>query len=580
MFAILWGLKRGLILIPYSYIDAVEFKDSIVVWGRDKSGSLIVDKLPLQDYLYAYIKDNTGNATVKDMWGVPMRKVSFEDKWAFRDWCKTRTNLCESDVPPVYKMLLDTFSTAPADAPYNTLLYDIEVDFDLEEGKGYPTPKNPYGEINLFQAFDTKHNKYVMFMNEALQNVVSLQDKDYPVEVHYSRCEAELLEDVAHYIQHVDIMCGWYTNGFDLPYIMERAIMLFGENTAKSMFCRDGFMAKRRDFVNDFGDDVWEWTLVGRQHMDMMELYKKFIPGEKTSFSLDAVCEADLGETKESYDGDLGSLYRENPQKFCEYGLQDARLLKKLDDKHQIVRLAVALARMNCVKFGDVTGSVKPIETGFIKFCHEKGIVLPDKQDTVREDFPGAIVYDTIAGRHGWAMTVDLTALYPSAMIMLGLSSETLIGQLEGGYEDYIAVMTKQDTVVSFVLEETGESFDITASELEQEIRENGYTISANGSVFNGCFGLLSEYVQDRFLLRKHYQRLKKDALAAGDVELSETHDLYQKVIKIVCNSLYGCISNAHFRLFDIRLAKSITLTGQVISKIQMAYANDLINRL
>lgn len=567
----------------YSYVDAVEFKDSIVVWGRDKSGNLITDKLPLEDYLYAYIKDNTGNATMKDMWGVPVRKVSFDDKWAFRDWCKTRTNLCESDVPPVYKMLLDTFSAAPADAPYNTLLYDIEVDFDLEEGRGYPTPKNPYGEINLFQAFDTKHNKYVMFMNEALQNVVSLQDKDYPVEIHYSRCEAELLEDVAHFIQHVDIMCGWYTNGFDLPYIMERAIMLFGEKTAKSMFCRDGFMAKRRDFVNDYGEDVWEWTLVGRQHMDMMELYKKFIPGEKTSFSLDAVCEADLGETKESYDGDLGSLYRENPQKFCEYGLQDARLLKKLDDKHQIVRLAVALARMNCVKFGDVTGSVKPIEMGIMKYCHEVGIVLPDKSHNEKEKFPGAIVYDTIAGRHGWVFTVDLSFLYPATMILLGLSPETMVYHCTGGENDYVKVMTGSSDVISVDVIECGsvvDVVDIPACDFYKIIVESGYVIAGNGVVFNGEDGILASFVKSGIELRNHYKRECKNARERGEIALSEIYDLYQKVVKIVNNSVYGATGEASFRLYDLRLSHACTSSARLISKFQAWKANDLLNKL
>lgn len=567
-------------MLDYSYIDAVEFKDTLVVWGRDKDGNLVTKKFPLSDYLYAYIKDNTGTGTMKDLWGTPVKKIMFEDKWSFRDWCKTRTGLSESDVPPVYKMLLDTFSNAPAEAPYNTFFYDIEVNFDLEEGRGYPTPKNPYGEINLFQAFDTKHNKYVMFMNEALQNVVSLQDKDYPVEIHYSRCEAELLEDVAHFIQHVDIMCGWYTNGFDLPYIMERAIMLFGENTAKSMFCRDGFMAKRRDFVNDFGDDVWEWTLVGRQHLDMMELYKKFIPGEKTSFSLDAVCEADLGETKESYDGDLGSLYRENPQKFCEYGLQDARLLKKLDDKHQIVRLAVALARMNCVKFGDVTGSVKPIETGIMKYCHEMGVVLPDKTHVDKEKFPGAIVYDTIAGRHGWVFTIDLSGLYPSTMMMLGLSPETMIMQCEGEYEDYISVMTKSDKVVRVDLIQEGEVIEIPAYELERVIREEGYCISANGTVFSGEMGYLSKYVEYVVKLRKEYQAKMKEALKSGDSEKSQLFDLYQKVVKILANSVYGCTGESSFRLYDIRLSKSITASSRVISKFQAFKANDYTNKL
>lgn len=564
----------------YSYIDAVEFKDSIVVWGRDKEGELITEKLPLEDYLYAYIKDNTGTATMKDMWGVPVRKVSFEDKWAFRDWCKTRNNLCESDVPPVYKMLLDTFSTAPADAPYNTLLYDIEVDFDLEDGNGYPTPRNPYGEINLFQAFDSARNVYVIFMFDHLQDVVSLSDKTYPVEIHYVTGERDLLESVADYIQHIDIMCGWYTNGFDLPYIMERAIMLFGEKTAKSMFCRDGFMAKRRDFSNDYGEDVWEWTLVGRQHMDMMELYKKFIPGEKTSFSLNAVCEEDLGETKDEYEGDLGSLYRENPQKFCEYGLKDAYLLKQLDDKHQIIRLAVALARMNCVKFGDVTGSVKPIETGIMKYCHEVGIVLPDKSHNEKEKFPGAIVYDTIAGRHWWMMTVDLAGLYPSTMKMLGLSPETMLMQCEGEYEDYVAIMAKSDKIVRVDLVQEGDVIEIPARELEAIIREEGYCISANGTVFSGEMGYLSKYVAYVVDLRAEYKAKMKEALAKNDKKAYELYDLYQKVVKILANSVYGATGEASFRLYDIRLSKSITMTARIISKYQAYKANNYMNQL
>lgn len=565
--------------MDFSYIDAVEYKDSLVVWGRDKKGKLREEIFPLSDFLYAYIRDNTGTATVKDIKGFPMKKVSFDDKWEFRDWCKTRFDLCESDVPPVYKLLLDEFSSVP-EASFNTLLYDIEVDFDLDDGKGFPTPKDPFGEINSFQAFDTHRNLYVMFMWDEFEGVVNITDKDYPVEVHYVRNERELLQAVADYIEHVDILCGWYTNGFDLPYIMERAILLFGEKVAKGMFCRGDFPAKKRTFTNDYGEEVWEWSLVGRQHLDMMQLYKKFIPGEKTSFSLDAVCQDDLNETKLEYEDDLGSLFRENPQKFFDYAKQDARLLLLLDKKHQIIRLAMTLAHDNCVFASDLTGSVKPIETGFIKFCHAKNIVLPDKKDSTKEKFPGAIVYQTLSGRWGWVMTVDLTALYPSAMIMLGLSTETLVGQLEGEYADYVSVMRRENRMVSFTLEDTGETIEVPAYELEEEIRNNGFTISANGTVFDGRLGLLSEYVLDRFNTRKHYQRLKKQYEEEGKTSDADTADLYQKVIKIVCNSLYGCISNAHFRLFDLRLAKSITLTGQVVSKWQAYKANDYVEQL
>lgn len=565
--------------MDFSYIDAIEYKNNIVVWGRDTDGNLREEAFPLSDFLYAYLPDNTGTAVMKDIFGTPMKRVDFSDKWDFRDWCKTRFNLCESDVPPVYKMLLDKFPSVP-EAQFNTLLYDIEVDFDLDDGNGYPTPSNPFGEINSFQAFDTKHKKYVMFIPSSFDGTVDVSDADYPVEIHYTDSERDLLLSVANYIGHIDILCGWYTDGFDLPYIMERAIILFGEKTAKEMFCRDGFPAKKRNFTNEYGEEVWEWSLVGRQHLDMMKLYKKFIPGEKTSFSLDAVCMDDLGESKLDYDDDLGSLYRENPQKFYEYAKQDARLLMLLDNKHQIIRLAMSLAHANCVFASDVNGSVKPIETGFIKFCHERNIVLPDKKDSTKEKFPGAIVYQTISGLWGWVMTVDLTALYPSAMIMLGTSTETLVGQLTGGYADYVSVMRREDRIVKFILESDNETIELPAHELESEIRDNGFTISANGTVFDGRLGLLAEYVQDRFNTRKYYQRLKAEHASAGRMSEADTADLYQKVIKIVCNSLYGCISNAHFRLYDIRLAKSITLTGQVISKWQAYKANGYVEQL
>lgn len=566
--------------MDYSYIDAVEAGEVINVWMRDNSGMMIEEQYPLSDYLYAYVKDNTGKPDMLDIYGNPMKKVCFADKWDFRKWKEGVDGLCESDIAPVYKMLPDRFKDAPRDAPVNVMFYDIEVDFDLDDGDGYPTPKNPFGEINSFQAFDTYLNRYVFILNEKFENKVVLKDDTHPIDIYYVRNERELIKTISMVIDHVDIMTAWFGAGFDLPYIMERAIYHFGEKEAKTMFCRDGFSAKRREFVNDFGEEVWEWTLVGRHHLDMMVLYKKFIPGEKQSFSLDSVCEADLGETKDAYDGDLGSLYRENPQAFFNYALQDARLLKKLDDKHQIIKLAITMARMNCVKFGDVTGSVKPIESGILIFAHERGVVLPDKKDNEKEKFPGAIVYDTIAGRHEWVFTIDLNSLYPSVMRMLGLSPETLIMQLLGEYEDYIKVMTKQKVPVTVYLEREQEEIEIMADELESVIRENGYCIAGSGAIFDGRMGLLAEYVQDLVFSRKKYQKMMKEAASNGDEKLSETYDLYQKVMKLFANSVFGSCGEKSFRLYDLRLSKAITLTARVVSKWQAWKSNDAVNKL
>lgn len=569
--------------MDYSYIDAVETRDHLIVWCRGEDGELFKEKYPLSDYLYAYAPDNTGSPDMLDMWGEPVRKVSFSDKRKFRDWVKTRDNLCESDVRPVYKMLLDKFSEAPKNSPYNTMYYDIEVEVDLESGRGYPTPNNPYGEVNLFQAFDASKKKYVIIMNQSLRGQVSLSDPEFPVEIVYVKDERDMLHAISEVIEDIDVLAGWYTKGFDLPYLMVRAQIVLGEDVASKLFCRDGFSATSREFIDEYGEERVEYTLVGRQHLDMQELYKKFIPGEKTSFSLNAVCSDDIGEEKMEYDGDLGELYRENPQLFCEYGLRDVHLLRKLDAKHQIILLASTSARNNCVFFGDVTGSVRPIEMGLMKFCHAHGVVLPDKKDNEKEKFPGAIVYDTVAGRHRKVFTIDLSGLYPSTMIMLGLSPETFIMQLEGGESDYRKVMTRSDAIVKLQILNRGsveEVVECHAHEVESLIRENGYTISGSGSIFNGELGWLAKFVQTGISLRKEYQKKSKDAFAAGDTYTGELYDLYQKVVKIGNNSVYGATGEASFRLFDLRMSMSITLTARLISKHQAIYANALVNQL
>src|SRR5690606_33977177 len=126
-----------------------------------------------------------------------------------------------------------------------------------------------------------------------------------------------------------------------------------------------------------------------------------------------------------------------------------------------------------------------------------------------KKKFPGAIVYDTLPGRNNWLFTIDLTALYPSTMIMLGLSIETMLFQCINGQKDYIDVMTrKKDTVISLRDVSSDEEFNVMAEDLYDVIREECYVISANGTIFNGNLGLLSEFVKEIFLNRKENRNL------------------------------------------------------------------------
>jgi len=567
-----------------SYIDVQTVSDKICVWERGEDGKLDIKIHPLKEFNYLFMLDNTGATTrYKTIFDEPVRQIVFDTRKDLLEFKSSHPDIVyESDVPIKNKVLIDEYSDCKPDTPVNILYFDIEVDFDLDEGKGFPTPKNPYGEINAISTFHNQENVYTMFIPSHLEGKIDLKDHydHYPVQIVWCDTESQMLRLFADFLNEwdIDILTAWFGDGFDIVYIMARSEILFGEKKALKLLCRDGFEATRRDFINEYGEETWEWKLAGRHHVDLMKLYKKFQPGEKRSFKLDSVCEEELNEKKIEYSSDLGTLYKRDPQHFFEYSLHDARLLMMLDRKKKIVDLAMLMARDMCCLPPDVTGSVKIIETAFIKYCRKVGgYVLPDKRENDREDFPGAIVYDTKEGRHGWMFTIDLGSLYPSSIMMLGLSKETMLYQCLNEYDDYIKIMSRSNDEITIEDIKTGDIISEKASEIESLLREHGWTISGNGTIFNGRMGLLASFVQEGFNQRKQFKKMKSEA---NDENSKLRYDLYQNVMKLRNNSVYGILSQPSFRMYDVRLAASTTLTGQIISKWQAYYGNKILKDL
>jgi len=565
-----------------SYIDVQAYGDEILCWERRKDGELSLIRSSRHDYIYLFMKDNTDgkkDARYTSIYGDPLRKVFFDTPHKLTEFAASHAaGVFESDVASVYKYLSDNYLNADTDAPYNICYFDIEIDFDLSQGLGYPTMTDPFGEINSISVFDVLYQTYVMFIPNDHQKKVVLSDDTYPVKIVWCRSERRMLKEFSDYLDHVDIITGWNSIAFDVNYIMERALILFGEQKAKRLLCRNGVPAVRREFINKYGEEVWKWQLSGRVHLDMMELYKKFHPGGRTSFKLDAVCEDVIGEGKLEYDDNLGELYRTDPQTFYEYSLHDSRLLLKLDNAEKTIQLAMLMARDMCALPKDVTGSVNIINMAFLKFCRLKNnIVLPDIQDVPKEEFEGALVYDTLPGRHSWMMTLDLAALYPSAIILIGMSKENLLYQAKDGYDDYIRIMTKSKEVINVYDEATGDWVELPACDLEHLIRDNGWCISGNATVFDGSYGLLAQFAQEGFDQRVHYKQLAKEA---SDPELASRYNIYQKVFKIRNNSIYGILSQPAFRMADVRISASTTATGRLISLWQAHKANAYVNQL
>jgi DNA polymerase elongation subunit (family B) len=511
------------------------------------------------------------------MFGTKTIRKDFTTKKDYQNFLtmnKMRT--WESDISPLYKFLSDTFYGSES-TTLNVGYFDIEVDFDLADGQGYPLASNPFGEINSISLFDLSRKTYVLIALTD-KNIV-LSDDEFEVELYKCVTERQLLDTFFKVIEDIDILSAWHGDIFDIPYIMQRCKLLYGSEWLTKL-CRNGYKAKEVDTFDKFGNPAITYELIGRVHLDLLELYRKFSFGEKPSFKLDNICAAEGVGRKIDYTGDLGELYRNDPQKFFEYSLRDSKLLYNLDKKVTYIDLAINMGRKASIRYTDVTGSIKYLEHAIRNYTHfdrDVVVVLPDKANNEREPFPGAFVVETKMGIYGWSTSIDLGSLYPSTIMAINISPETHILQCENNHNDFIKVVHQSIDDINITHVESGEEFTLKGFELYEMLRENGYTISAYGSIFSNEVGIIPEILTLWLSQRKEFKDKGMELSISGDSKMSEYYMMLSNLAKLSNNSLYGAISNPYSRFYTIYCAASTTLTGQMIERHQIYMADKIV---
>tara|TARA_R110001632_G_scaffold81735_4_gene181800 strand:+ start:77 stop:2065 length:1989 start_codon:yes stop_codon:yes gene_type:complete len=357
-----------------------------------------------------------------------------------------------------------------------------------------------------------------------------------------------------------------------------------------------------------YGKESQTFDLVGRVHLDSLNLYRKYTYEERHTYRLDAIGEVEVGENKVPYEGTLDQLYNNDFRKFIEYNIQDTALLDKLDKKLKFIDLANELAHSNTVMLQTTMGAVAVTEQAIVNEAHRRGFQVPNRQkrDDEATQAAGAYVAFPKKGLHKWVGSMDLNSLYPSVIRALNMDPATVVGQIrpeisdarvtedmglkkktfagswEGRFstEEYEAVMDKKRDISLTIDWENGNQDILSGAEIHQLIFDSNqpWMLSANGTIFTteheGVIpGLLKRWYSERKDLQAH---LKKAKDAKNAVE-TEYWDKRQLVKKINLNSLYGAILNPGCRFFDKRIGQSTTLTGRTIVKHMSAEVNKTI---
>jgi DNA polymerase elongation subunit (family B) len=588
-----------------SYIDAHYNRDAdlISVVERDAKGQRQFKEYPAR-YVF-YHPDSRGKFT--SVFGETLGRVTCKNLKEFHKELRIHSNtkLYESDINPIFRTLEDNYLNA--DAPkLNVAFFDIEVDFDPE--RGYASPDDAFMPITAIAVYLQWMETMVclaippktMSMAEAEEAV-----KEFPNTMLFER-EADMLDTFLDLIQDADVISGWNSEGFDIPYTVNRVTKTLSKEDTRR-FCLWDLMPKKREYEK-FGKAAVTYDFHGRVHLDSLELYRKYTYEERHSYRLDAIAEYELGETKTQYEGTLDQLYNNDFKKFIEYNRQDCALLDKLDKKLKFLDLANKLAHENTVLLQTTMGAVAVTEQAIINEAHRRGFIVPNrvKREPGSEPAAGAYVAYPKKGIHEWIGSVDINSLYPSAIRALNMGPETIVGQLRPDYtKNYIDEQITRhgksfaaaweglfgSLEYTFVMErnvakeitidwENGSNDTLSGAQIHDLIFESNqpWMLSANGTIFTyEKEGIIPGLLKRWYAERKEMQAKLKECITAGNKVEEEYWDKRQLVKKINLNSLYGAILNPGCRFFDNRIGQSTTLTGRTITKHMASKINEII---
>lgn len=601
-----------------SYIDAIldSKSDRIHVVERTPEGKRLYKEYQT-NYTF-YYSDPKGK--YRSIYGDPVSRFSTRKKAEFEKERRIHRGkeLFESDINVIFRCLSDNYLNAEP-PKLHTAFFDIEVDFDRE--RGYSPTDDPFNAVTAISV-------YLDWLEQLVTLVIPprhMSDETaQELTAEFENCllfrnEIEMFETFFALIEDADVITGWNSEGYDIPYCVNRVTRIMSKDDTRK-FCLLGQLPKPRTYER-FGKEEQTYDLIGRIHMDYLQLYKKYNYESRHSYSLDAIGEYELGERKTQYEGSLDQLYNKDFKLFVEYNRQDTMLVYKIHNKLKFLDLANALAHENTVLLPTVMGSVAMIEMAIYNEAHARDMIVPDKKrkDSYGDEQQAAGAYVAVPkkGIHEWVGAVDINSLYPSAIRALNMAPETIVGQVRQtltdkymydkgialakdkrkkkngddadavtgailwenlfGSLEYTAIMNQERGTMLTIDYEDGRSVEMSAAEIWKLIFDSHrpWMISANGTIFTyekeGVIpGLLSRWYSER-------KSIQKEAKAAYGTDKFEYYDKRQLVRKILLNSAYGALLNEHCRFYDKRIGQSVTLSGRQITKHMMSQINEII---
>ena len=520
----------------------------------------------------AYIECHEADAQFTGLNGEPLKKI--------KNYRNDTPKLHFHDMPPYQKFLVEKYGIN--DEPSSThreIFFDIETEMGdaLTEEYIKSAPK----KVTSIAWYDKQVDLWGIVILDPKGQLKHTKARNK--EIIPCKTEEELLAKFLELFREMDpdIIVGWNSDYFDVPYLYYRMCNVLGEDFARHL-SPIGYVRETPWFKDQY------IQIAGVESLDYMRLHKKFSWADEPSMRLDAIGEKYVGMNKIEYEGNLDQLFETDIHKFIKYNFVDVEILKKLDEKLDYLALTKNLAHKGKHNYSEVYANTKTQDGAISAYLLSKGIIPPAKERNPisKKNYAGGYLFCPKAGIYNYVFDEDLTSLYPSIIMTINIGKETMVGRIIDaddrnnrlGLND----LKCRDYAEELIVENLKRNrTKVNIGRIVAMVEQNDLSISANGVMFStDRESVLSTILKKWFDERVKYKNEMKKAYKDGNKELGAAFHMKQYTMKILLNSLYGATALGSFRYGNVILSESITLSGQRIIQESALAANRHMNKV
>ena len=545
------------------YTSVGRYGNNILYRGYN-NGKQISKRVAFEPTLWV---PDSNESTHHTMRGEPVKPLKFDSMKEATDFTKTYKDVGGFNVYGTTNYIDQYISSNfPVVVPFDREVINVAtIDIEVFSDEGFPHPEEAAHPVTAITLHSSVANRYYVWAFDDYE----VHDDD--VNFFQFSTELEMLLDFLRFWnvpEHTpDVITGWNSKVFDMPYLINRVTKLMDGETYKRF---SPWMSVQARTIKTMMSSIQVYDIAGIEQLDYLDLFRKFglSYGQQESYRLDHIAYVVLGDNKLSYEehGSLKNLYLADHQKYIDYNIQDVRLVQRLEEKMGLITLAMTMAYRGGVNYSQVFGTTAIWDAIIHRQLQERNVVVPPKRDSVKVKYPGAFVKDPQVGMHDWVGSFDLASLYPNLIIQYNMSPETLYDILPS------ASLESLLSDNPFPEQDYREDLTVTASGLRFTKDKQGVIPAIVEQYFNERKEIKAEMISKK----QEYEQAPSKRLE-NEINSLENQ---QMSLKILMNSLYGAMGNAFFRYFDSRVAEAITTSGQLAIRWAEKAINQEMNKI